>query len=148
MRARRVLGPISRLRVSSAAVLSGALLVAVSQASAFTCMAVPEIRLTTEQVQLLRTFKAKEDSANAARLAVVLGTALDCITSSNATDCPVSVTTSEWDKMASAPGNIDKFTAEAIAEDVELYLFSHKDLSPDVRSFFVCLDKYYTERSK
>ena len=50
--------------------------------------------------------------------------------------------------MASAPGKIAKTTAEAIAEDIELYLFSHKDLTPDVKSLFVCLDKYYTEKSQ
>ena len=60
----------------------------------------------------------------------------------------MSVTASEWDKMASAPGKIAKTTAEAIAEDIELYLFSHKDLAPDVKSLFVCLDKYYTEKSR
>jgi hypothetical protein len=50
--------------------------------------------------------------------------------------------------MASAPGKIDKTTAEAIAEDIERYLFAQKDLNPDVKAFFVCLDKYYTEKSQ
>jgi len=148
MHVRNAFGQITRRRLSSATAFCGALLVAVPQASAFTCEAIPEIRLDSEQSQLLRTFKRKEDLANTARLTVVLGPALDCIASSNATDCVVSVTASEWDKMASAPGKIDKTTAEAIAEDIELYLFSHKDLTPDVKSLFVCLDKYYTEKSQ
>jgi hypothetical protein len=148
MHVRNAFGQITRRRLSSAAAFCGALLVAVPQASAFTCEAIPEIRLDSEQSQLLRTFKGKEDLANTARLTIVLGPALDCIASSNATGCVVSVTASEWDKMASAPGKIAKTTAEAIAEDIELYLFSHKDLAPDVKSLFVCLDKYYTEKSR
>lgn len=147
MHVRKVFGQITRRRLSSAAALGGALLAVASQASAFTCDAIPEIRLNSEQSQLLRTFKGKEDSASSARLPIVLGSALDCITSS-AKDCLVTVTASEWDKMASAPGKIDKTTAEAIAEDIELYLFSHTDLSPEVKAFFVCLDKYYTEKSQ
>lgn len=135
---------IRRRRMSSAALVGAALFVAVSQAAAFTCKAIPETHLNAEQAQLLRTFKAKEDLAGIAKLGVVLGTALDCITASNAVDCPISVATSEWDEMASAPGNLDKITAAAIAEDIELYLFSHKDINPDVRSFFECLDKYYS----
>jgi hypothetical protein len=143
----RVTKPLYQRRLSSAAALSGALLVIASQASAFTCQAIPEIRLNFEQTQLLRTFKGKEDSANIVRLAIVLGPALDCIASANAADCSVSVTASQWDKMAAPPEKIDKTVAEAIAEDIELYLFAHKDLRPDVQSFFVCLDKYYTEKS-
>jgi hypothetical protein len=115
MHVRNAFGQITRRRLSSAAAFCGALLVAVPQANAFTCEAIPEIRLDAEQSQLLRTFKGKEDLANTARLTIVLGPALDCITSSNATDCVVSVTASEWDKMASAPGKIAKTTAEAIA---------------------------------
>jgi hypothetical protein len=148
MQTRNASGQIIWQRLSSALALSGGLLVAMSQASAFKCEAIPEIRLNSEQSQLLRTLKGKEDLANIARLTIVLGPALDCITSSNAKDCPVSVTAVGWEKMASAPGNINKITAEAIAEDIERYLFSRKDLNPDVQSFFVCLDKYYTEKSQ
>ena len=140
--------PLYQRRLLSAAALSGALLVIASQASAFTCQGIPEIRLNSEQTRLLRTFKGKEDAANIVKLAIVLGPALDCIASANAMDCAVSVTASQWDKMASAPEKIDKTVAEAIAEDIELYLFAHKDLKPDVQSFFVCLDKYYTEKSQ
>lgn len=140
--------PLYQRRLSFAAALGGALLVIASQASAFTCQGIPEIRLNAEQAQLLRTFKGKEDSANIVRLAIVLGPALDCIAASNAMDCSVSVPASQWDKMASASEKIDKTLAEAIAEDIELYLFAHRDLRPDVQSFFVCLDKYYTEKSQ
>jgi hypothetical protein len=147
MHVRKAFGQISRRRLSSTAAIGGALLAVASQASAFTCDAIPEIRLNSEQSQLLRTFKSKEDSAGSATLTIILGSALDCITS-NAKDCAVAVTASEWDKMASAPGKIDKTSAETIAEDIELYLFSHKDLSPDVKAFFVCLDRYYTEKSQ
>jgi hypothetical protein len=128
MHVRKTLGQIARPRLSSTVALSGVLLLVVSQASAFTCNAIPEIRLDSEQSQLLRSLKGKEDLASSARLTIVLGPALDCITS-NATDCRVTVTASEWDKMASAPGKIDKTTAETIAENIELYLFSHKELS-------------------
>src|SRR4029078_11208537 len=137
MHVRKAFGQISRRRLASAAALGGALLVVASQASAFTCQAIPEIRLNAEQTQLLRTFKGKEDSANIVRLAIVLGPALDCIASSNAMDCPVSVTASQWEKMASASEKNHKTLAEAVAEDIELYLFAHKDLRPDVQSFFV-----------
>lgn len=140
--------PLYQRRLSFAAALCGALLVIASQARAFTCQGIPEIRLNAEQTQLLRTFKGKEDSANIVRLAIVLGPALDCIASSNAMDCAVSVTASQWEKMASASEKIEKTLAEAIAEDIELYLFAHRDLRPDVQSFFVCLDKYYTEKSQ
>ena len=147
MHVRTAFGQIGRRRLSSAAALGGALLAVASQASAFTCDAVPEIRLNSEQSQLLRTFKGKEDAAGSVRLTIVLGSALDCITS-NAKDCAVAVTASEWDKMESAPGKIDKIAAEAIAEDIERYLFARKDLDPNVKAFFVCLDKYYTEKSQ
>jgi hypothetical protein len=113
----------------------------------FTCDAIPEIRLNSEQSQLLKTFKRRKDSSGNARLTIVLGPALDCITS-NAQDCSVTVSASGWNEMASAPGKIDKTTAEAIAEDIERYLFAQKDLNPDVKAFFVCLDKYYTEKSQ
>jgi hypothetical protein len=146
MRVRKALGQITR-PLSSAAALGGALLAVASQASAFTCDAIPEIHLNPEQSQLLKTFKGKEDSSGSARLTIVLGPALDCITS-NAQDCAVLVSVSGWNEMASAPGTIDKTTAEAIAEDIERYLFAQKDLNPDVRAFFVCLDKYYTEKSR
>jgi hypothetical protein len=139
--------PLYQRRLSAAAALGGSLLVIASPAGAFTCQAISEIRLNAEQTQLLRTFKGKEDSAKVVRLAIVLGPALDCIASANAMDCSVSVTASQWEKMASAPEKIEKTLAEAIAEDIELYLFAHKDLKPDVLSFFVCLDKYYTEKS-
>ena len=147
MHVRKAFGQISRRRLSSTAALGGSLLAVVSQASAFTCDTIPEIRLNSEQSQLLRTFKGKEDSAGSARLTIVLGPALDCITS-NAKDCAVAVTASEWDKMESAPGQFDKITAEAIAEDIERYLFARKDLDPNVKAFFVCLDKYYTDKSQ
>jgi len=147
MHVRKTFGQISRRRLSSVAALGSSLLAVVSQASAFTCDTIPEIRLNSEQSQLLRTFKGKEDSAGSARLTIVLGPALDCITS-NAKDCAVAVTASEWDKMESAPGQFDKITAEAIAEDIERYLFARKDLDPNVKAFFVCLDKYYTEKSQ
>ena len=147
MHVRKALGQISRRRLASTAALGGALLAVASQASAFTCDAIPEIRLNSDQSQLLKTFKDKEDSAGGARLAIVLGSALDCITS-NANDCAVAVSASEWDKMESAPGQFDKITAEAIAEDIERYLFARKDLDPNVKAFFVCLDKYYTEKSQ
>ena len=100
-----------------------------------------------EQSQLLKTFKRRQDSSGNARLTIVLGPALDCITS-NAQDCSVTVSASGWNEMASAPGKIDKTTAEAIAEDIERYLFARKDLDPNVKAFFVCLDKYYTEKSQ
>ena len=146
MDVRKALGQIRR-RLSSTAALCGALLAVASQASAFTCDAIPEIRLNSEQSQLLKTFKRREDSSGNARLTIVLGPALDCITS-NAQDCSVTVSASGWNEMASAPGKIDKTTAEAIAEDIERYLFAQKDLNPDVKAFFVCLDKYYTEKSQ
>lgn len=145
MHLRRALGQITRRRLLPAASLGGALVALASQAGAFTCDSIPEIRLDSEQSQLLKIFKGKEDAASSARLTIVLGSAVDCITS-DAKDCTVTVTAVEWNKMASAPGTIDKTTAEAIAEDIERYLFAHKDLNPDVKAFFVCLDKYYTEK--
>jgi hypothetical protein len=111
------------------------------------------VRCDTGNSSELRTISAIEDFQRQgrlrwrARLAIVLGSALDCITS-NANDCAVAVSASEWDKMESAPGQFDKITAEAIAEDIERYLFARKDLDPNVKAFFVCLDKYYTEKSQ
>ena len=61
MHVRKAFGRISRRRLSSTAALGGAalggaLMAVVSQASAFTCDTIPEIRLNSEQSELLMTF--------------------------------------------------------------------------------------------
>ncbi len=117
----------------------------VLDARAFTCDSIDDIRLDAEQAQLIKTFKAKEDLAHVAKLLIAIGPALDCITGSNPTDCPFSVATADWDRMATAPGDLDKIVAAANSEDIELYLLGHQSLKPNVRSFFECLDKYYRE---
>jgi hypothetical protein len=111
----------------------------------FSCGAIDNVTLNAEQAQLIKVFKAKDDLANIAKIAIIFGPSLDCITSSTPADCPFSVATADWDKMADAPGNLDKIGAAANAEDIELYLIGHQTIDPRARKFFECLDKYYSE---
>jgi hypothetical protein len=106
----------------------------------FTCPEIDNVQLTPDETALIQTIKARDDLANIGTLIVILGPAMDCLTS-HPLDCVFSVTTGEWSQIAATPGNLTKIAASINQEDIKLFLL--KNGATKNSQFLNCLDKYY-----
>lgn len=106
----------------------------------FNCPEIDNIQLTPDETAIIQAVKAKDDLAQIGTLIVILGPAMDCITS-HPLDCLFSVTTDEWDKIAAAPGNLTKIAAATNQDEIGSFLVTHQ--STKNFQFLQCLYNYY-----